>query len=164
MKPLPPPKAKKPEFKPLPPGSEVIGEMDMFTPGHMLIFPIKLGDCIDLLYEKRAQRLQVEKQVDVLKKDEESIRQHILSNFADQGIDGAYGKLATASVTETVVPTNVDWNVFWSNFEKARDMDLLERRIAKLAWRERYESGLLVPGTEPLNVVNLSLVKGSRTR
>lgn len=126
-------------------------------------FPNKLGPCIDLAYTTRAERLEyqreVEKKLDVMKKAEEEINDHILKTFSKVEIEQARGTLCSASIIRNVVPTGIDWPKVWKYIQKTGAFDLLEKRMAKAAWRERYENGEKVPGTEPFEMITLSLTK-----
>lgn len=126
-------------------------------------FPAKLGACIDLAYTTRAARLEyqreVEAKIEAMKADEKAVEDHIIKTFSKSEIEAARGSLCTAAITRNMVPTKVDWPKVYAYIKRTGEFDLMEKRIAKVAWRERYEAGKLVPGTEPFEMISLSLTK-----
>lgn len=118
-----------------------------------------LGEQIDELYQKRAERLELEKQVEELKKDEEAIKNYLLTTFGEEGLNGAKGSVATAAVSVQLIPHATDWPLIYKYIDENKAWDLLERRIGRMAYRSRYEAGEEVPGIEPISVATLSLTK-----
>jgi hypothetical protein len=126
--------------------------------------PDNIGDCIDLAYTLRAERLEKEKEIAVMRKREEDLRNHIFNSFDMANIEGARGKIATASVTEELKPEPKDWDQIWAYIVENSAFELMEKRIARVAYRELFEAGVLVPGTEAFMHKKLSLVKSTRSR
>lgn len=126
-------------------------------------FPSKLGECIDVAYTLRAKRLEYQREVEAklaeFKAAEQAIEDHIINKFSKSEIEGAKGKLASASITRAVYPKVTDWDKVWAYIAKTKQFDLMERRMAKVAYRERYEAGVQIPGTEPFEKMDLSLTK-----
>lgn len=126
-------------------------------------FPKTLGECIDLAYNLRAIRLELQKQYDEEiqkhKAREEEIEQHILMSFDKSDIEGAKGSLATASVSRMTVPAVKDWPAVFAWVSKQKAWDLLEKRMARVAYRDRLEAGEVIPGVEPFVKVSLSLTR-----
>lgn len=125
----------------------------------MPAFPKKLGACADLAHELRAVRLKVEEEVEALRANEAKLKEHILATLKEQGLDSATGETATVSVSKLTVPKVVDWDAFYAYIHKAKAWELLERRPARGAYKERLDAGKTVPGVEPVEVVNLSITK-----
>ena len=126
-------------------------------------FPKTLGECIDAAYKFREERLAKQKEYDeeiaFLKEREEEIEQHILHTFDKSDIEGAKGTLASASVTRMTVPTVKDWTEVFKWVAKKKAWDLLEKRMARVAYRDRLEAGEVIPGVEPFVKVSLSLTR-----
>lgn len=125
--------------------------------------PKTLGECIDLAYKVRAERLvkqkELEKELEVYRKKEEEIEQHILLSFDKADIEGAKGSLATASIQRMTVPSVKDWPVVYKWVSAHGAWDLLEKRMARVAYRDRLEAGEQIPGVEPFVKVSLSLTR-----
>lgn len=126
-------------------------------------FPKTLGACIDLAYEARAERLEyqrsVEEKLAAMKKREDEIEEHILQSFDKSDIEGAKGSIATASVSRLVVPAVKDWPKVFAYISKKKAWDLMEKRMARVAYRDRLEAGEIIPGVESFTKVSLSLTK-----
>lgn len=126
-------------------------------------FPAKLGSCIDMAYNLRAERIAYQREVDAklaeMKAAEQAIEDHIINKFSKSEIEGAKGNVASASITRAIYPKVVDWEKVYAHIKKTGQFDLMERRMAKAAFRERYEAGVLVPGTEAFEKMDLSLTK-----
>jgi hypothetical protein len=124
--------------------------------------PIKLpktmGACADLLYETREKRLAAQKIVDELAKQEAAVREHIINNLPKSDT-GASGKRARVSVITKQVPQVKDWDKFYAHVKKTGQFELMQRRLADTAIRERWDNGKQVPGVEAFGVVSVSLNK-----
>jgi hypothetical protein len=124
--------------------------------------PIKLpktmGACADLLYETREKRLAAQKIVDDLAKQEAAVREHIINNLPKTDT-GASGKRARVSVVTKQVPQVKDWDKFYAHVKKTGQFELMQRRLADTAIRERWDNGKQVPGVEAFGVVSVSMNK-----
>jgi hypothetical protein len=117
---------------------------------------------IDGLYDLRAQRLAIEKQVTELKLRETATKEEILSILNEQGLNGAKGLTATAAITHKTVPLVTDWEQVYA-FIRDQDMfALLQKRLTVTLWSALAEDGVAVPGTEPQVVTDLSLTRSTR--
>jgi len=123
---------------------------------------MSIGNMIDSLYDLRAQRLAIEKQVAALKERETATKEEILFLLQEQGLNGAKGLAATAAVTHKTVPHITDWDAIY-RFIRDQDMfALLQKRLTTTLWAALAEDGVIVPGTEPQVVTDLSLTKSTR--
>ena len=123
---------------------------------------LDLGACIDALYVARATRLARQKEVEMLAVEEGRIKEYLLLTLAENRLEGAKGRLATAATRRTVVPVLKEWDLFTQYVAKHKAFDLFERRVSRLAYRERLDAGKTVPGVEPFTVVELSLTKSGK--
>ena len=120
------------------------------------------GTMIDELYNLRAQRLEIEKQVAALKARETAAKQLIIDLLKVAGLEGAKGATTTAAITHKTVPVVTDWNAVYA-FIREQDMfALLQRRLTTTLWASLAEDGVAVPGTEPQVVPDLSLTRSTR--
>ena len=122
-----------------------------------------LGGAIDQLYQARERRLDLDRQVKALKSEEQQIKMEILDLLAISGLAKASGHLATAGVKSSVIPIVSDWDKVHEFIRTNNRFDLLQKRVSVIAWRDLYDSGELVPGTESVDDVDLSLTKSVRT-
>ncbi len=121
-----------------------------------LKLPKTMGACADLLFTTREARLKLQKEVDELAKTEAAVREHIINNLPKTDT-GASGKLARVSVVTKQVPQVKDWDKFYAFVKKTGQFDLVQRRLADTAIRERWDNGKEVPGVEAFGAVSVSL-------
>ena len=122
-------------------------------------FPKSIGASIDLLYTLRANRLEEEKKIEVLKNQESSLKQHIMSNFAKSELDGAKGKVASASIKRSTQGEVTDWEIYLKWIVKQKAYGCVQKRVGITALREYWDEGKTVPGVERVEVEDLSLTK-----
>ena len=116
----------------------------------------------ELIDEKLA--LTAEKKIhdtasQTLKESIEEKDHEIMAALGDAGIDQARAGDTTVFIQHTNVPQVTDWEAFYEFIYTNRALHLLERRPAVRAWREEFDGGILLPGTEPFEKVTL----GKRT-
>ena len=123
---------------------------------------MELGELIDLLYDTRAQRLVISKQVDDFKAWETELRDAIRVALDRVGLQKASGQKATCGLKETIIPIVNDWLAIQEYIRTENRFDLLQKRLSAPAWRDLKEEGILVPGTEEGIDYDLSLTKSTR--
>jgi hypothetical protein len=116
-----------------------------------------LGSLIDQLSTLRAARLALEEQVKVMKQDEGRLEDEFIALADEQGTTAAAGKLAKASITESIVPQVNDWDALYKFIQRKKYWHLLERRPSSASYRELLEQGVKVPGTVPFTKRKLNL-------
>lgn len=131
------------------------------------MFPRKnLGQKIDALYEKRAERIERQREVDEeiagMKRDEAALRDEIIAEMERSGQQKSTGTDATASIQTNLIPRATDWDAIYKYIKKNDAFDLLERRIGRKAFKDRTEQGEHVPGIDVFEEKDLSLTKATR--
>lgn len=121
-----------------------------------------LGETIDRLYDTRQERLKLQNEVGALKSNEAEIRAQILELLAAGGMAKASGMVATASIKKNIEPITADWEKIHAFIRQENRFDLIQKRLSAPAWRGLLEAGILVPGTEQVEVQDLSLTKSTR--
>lgn len=124
--------------------------------------PQKLGAMIDVFTELREQHREQNKVLKQIKDDMDELEEKILALLHEQGLDLGRGHTATASVSTNTVGTVVDWDAFGSYVMQNQALHLLERRVSSAAWRELFQAGEIVPGTEPYIKTTLNVRKLNR--
>lgn len=124
--------------------------------------PTSLGATIDLLYALRAERLALGKTLKEMQEKETAIELHLMNNFAKGDLEGARGKVATASLKYTTVADVTDWDAYYAYVAKNKAWELLQKRVGITALRERWDAKKQVPGVEPKTITDISLTKASR--
>lgn len=126
-----------------------------------IAFPSTIGGCVDNLYEARAKRLDLQKQVDQMAEVERQYENHILDTFDKSELKGVKGNLATASIKRTTVYQISDWDTFANYVAETKQFDLLRKQPGSRACAERFDAGDSIPGIEPFAKISLSLTKAS---
>ena len=121
-----------------------------------------LGEAIDTLYQARAARLAMAKEIKELQATETTAKANVLKLLGEAGLEKASGKLATAGITTDDVPYIKDWEQVYTYIKINDRFDLLQKRIGVVAWRDLFKDGILVPGTEAGVDTDLALTKSTR--
>lgn len=122
-------------------------------------FPKTPGACIDKLFQMRSERITFERKIKDMKETEKAWAEYIIQNFKKDKLDGAKGKIAAATIIYGTDPIVEDWDLFWAYVLKKKDSTLIQKRIAVMAVRERWDAEEQVPGIGSKPTVDLSLTK-----
>jgi len=103
---------------------------------------------IDQVHDVREQIRGLTKEVNALKTKKEDLEARLLETMDALGTDQSRSKVATATVTELVVPHVEDWEAFYKYITRTKSFYMLERRPAPVAYRETLEQrkGKAIPG------------------
>lgn len=125
--------------------------------------PNSIGRCADLYAAVRGLRLQMDKEVEAVKARETEIREHIINNLSKSQDTGAAGLKYRAQIVMKRAVKVADWPVFHSWVRKNDRFDMLQKRLSDKAvadWMDDAQNaGRLLPGTEALNVPDVSITK-----
>jgi len=121
-----------------------------------------IGQQIDALYMTRQKRLELQSEVEELKEIEAGCRITILDVLQHNGMAKATGLLATVSIKKSIEPITANWEQIHEFIRQENRFDLIQKRLSAPAWRGLLEAGILVPGTEKVEVQDLSLTKSTR--
>ena len=129
----------------------------------MTLSTTDLGSAIDALYNLREMRLGYERKAKELKTQETEARNAILATLEASGLQKASGHVATCGVKVSTIPIVTDWDQVFTYIKDHDRFDLVQKRISVLAWRETYDNEGLIPGTEAVEDIDISLTKASRS-
>jgi hypothetical protein len=121
-----------------------------------------IGTRIDAVYELRAERLKLQRQVDEIKLKETLEKESIREELGTMGLAKASGSLCTAGLTCKTVGIVENWDQVYDFIKDTDAFDLMQRRLSNDAWKARLDSGILIPGTYANEQWDLSLTKSSR--
>lgn len=116
-----------------------------------------IGFMTDELIKLRGQKRELEAQVAEIETSYNSMAEALMTRLENEGTSKGTGKLGTASISLSTVPTVTDWDTFGAYVVKTKQTHLFERRVSTAAWRELFEKKGAVPGTEPFNKKRLNL-------
>ena len=120
---------------------------------------MKLDDKIDEMYELREKKKELEAEVKELGAKITACSEWLLAKYREVGTTTARGSLASATVTESVVPNIVDWGAVSEWIMENDGVYLVHRRISAGPWKELQDAGTKVPGIESFTKTSISLRK-----
>lgn len=101
---------------------------------------------VDLFYEYRAARRELEKQVEAAKKREDAANADLLKMMQANGTTETQGKLGPVRLETEAKPSITSWPELCAFIHKRKAFELLQKRLTVAAVRERYEVGEDIPG------------------
>jgi len=114
-----------------------------------------IGQLIDTRARLKKKVKAQEEKLAEMKVDLEEVEADIDDLMKEQGLTRAAGKLEQVSYSESWVPDITDWDQYYKFIKRTGAFDLLHKRPSVTAWRERYNQGKIVPGTEPKKITKL---------
>lgn len=121
--------------------------------------PVQLGACADLIYQLRETRLGLERQAELVKKNESLVREYIIATLPKSEAMGVAGKVCRVTVKTKTVPQVKDWDKVYKFIKENDAFDLLQRRLSDAAVSERWDDDVEIPGVEEFTAVTLSMNK-----
>ena len=121
--------------------------------------PKRIGDVADLLYKTRAARLAKKKEMDDLQAQETALKNHLIDVLPKSEASGVAGKAARVQILVKQRVGVEDWDKFYAYIKKTGSFDLLQRRPAENAIKERWEGRKVVPGVAAEPYVDVSITK-----
>lgn len=125
---------------------------------------MKLGEKIDLAFELRERKRELDAESKQVGAEIEQLKLEIREELDQQGTLSTRSGLAAATITETVVPHIADWDeaVQWIMDNEATY--LIRRQISAGAYRDMLKAGDTIPGIEPFTKREVSLRKLSKQK
>lgn len=121
-----------------------------------------LPDLVDQYITARTQRLAIDKQAAELKEFEEILKDAIIAKFKEQDINALGANNGIVKMTKLIEPVAQDWQEIWDYIRETGSFELLHRRLANLAVKERWEAGVQLPGVGQQEVFKLSVSNSPR--
>ncbi len=120
---------------------------------------MKLDDTIDRLFLLRETKRGLEGQIKEVNADIDTLNNSLIAKYDEIGTVTARGRYASATITESVVPTIEDWGKVSQYILDNDAMYLVHRRISSGPWKELVDTGAVVPGIVPFTKRAISLRK-----
>ena len=127
----------------------------------MAEFALSIPQAIDRLYQTRAERLELSRQVKAIQETEMALKQWIIEKLKEDGAEASRGQTATGSITRSREANVQDWSALWEYIYENREESLVQRRVSITSMRERWDSGIIIPGVEVYEMEDLSLTKAA---
>lgn len=103
---------------------------------------------ITKLFNARQAIAEANKEVTALVQIRDEIESKLLAAMDAIGTEQARNKVATATVSEKIMPKVEDWDKFYAFIHRYKAYYLLERRCASVAFRETLDTrSKPIPGT-----------------
>lgn len=116
-----------------------------------------VGSQIDSMFKLREKKRALEAQVSEIEKQLADAETVLLEQLDKDGTTKVSGKLATISVTESIVPQVQDWDALYAYLQRKKAWYLLERRPSVTGFRELFQAGSKIPGVTPFTKRKLNL-------
>lgn len=120
---------------------------------------MKIDEKIDEMYMLRERKRGLEAQLKECVAEITECQTWLITRYKEVGTSTAKGVLASATITETLVPQIEDWGQVQEWVMENDAIYLLHRRISSGPWKELQDAGTDVPGIEPYTKVAISLRK-----
>ena len=120
---------------------------------------MKLDEQIDKMYMLREQKRGLEAQVKAVNVRIAEGNEWLLKRYAEIGTTTARGTLASATMTETIVPNIEDWSLVQQWILDNDALYLVHRRVSAGPWKELLDTGEHVPGIAAFTKRTISLRK-----
>lgn len=127
-----------------------------------VLIPEGIGAKIDLRQKLEADKKEAAEVVKAIEAHITSVETALLAQLDKEQTTNGGGKLATVSVTESIVPTVTDWDSFYKYIARMKYYHLLERRPSVTGCRELFETKGAIPGVMPFTKrkLNFTTKKG----
>lgn len=122
--------------------------------------PKTLAGCADRLYEARQERLEVNKDVEAFKAEEQAIKDYLIETLPKGDAGGIQGKVARVSIVTKQVPQVEDWDALYTFIKKTGYFQLLNRALNVASAMEMLENSKKpIPGVKMFGAVTVSVNK-----
>lgn len=120
---------------------------------------MRIDDKIDEMFMLRERKKGLEAQVKEVGAEITACTEWLLAKYREVGTTTSRGALASATVTETVVPNIIDWGAVSEWIIENDGVYLVHRRVSAGPWKELMDAGTEVPGIESFTKTSISLRK-----
>jgi len=119
-----------------------------------------LGGLIDQHFKLKAKKTAAQRKVDAVDAEIAALEERVRAIMREAKLDGAKGKAGSAALGMHVYPTLDDYDQFIAHVKKTGHFDLLQRRLAVGAVRERWENDEVVPGVTQYKELKVTFTAG----
>ena len=123
--------------------------------------PENVGALADGLKEIKELRIDMDKQVEAVRRREREIEEAIMTRLEETGDTGAMGTRYKVQLVKKTKPKIADADQFFAWVQQTGAFDMLQKRVAEKAvmdWAQEHD-GNLPDGLERIHVPSLSLTK-----
>jgi hypothetical protein len=122
--------------------------------------PDTFGECADKVYRIREAKRTLKREIDILTKEENLLKRHIIEKLPEEGATGVQGERARVTIVDKEVPTVADQAQFRTYLYNTGRFDLANKIVPNpKAVREMWEEGEEVAGISKFECTTLSITK-----
>jgi hypothetical protein len=118
--------------------------------------PKELAELGDEFWTVLQERLAADRAAALLKTKESKLQAQIVEEMRKENVSAIGGQRVSLTLKKEDVPTAESWEKVWGYIQETGQFDLLEKRLGKLACKERWENGIEIPGVVRFPVYKLS--------
>lgn len=115
------------------------------------------GAVVDRMLEIELEITELGKQEKVLNAEWSALENDLLQRFGEDEISAITGKRASASREVDVFANVKDWDELFRYIARTKSWELIQKRVAVKAFRERVEAGKMPPGTDRFDKVSIKI-------
>lgn len=105
--------------------------------------------------EVRAERLEMDRKANNLKKEEDAAKSFLIECFKEQKLEGMLIDGRATGLSTKKQPAVEDKEAFLAHIKATGELDLLQFRLATGAVQERWENEVEVPGIKEIELYDL---------
>lgn len=114
-----------------------------------------LKDLVDRFKAAEFERRQLDAKAMQLKQEENALKAALMAAMQESDTRAASGSDVVVTLAYFPEPVVEDWGMFTAYIATENDFSLIERRPAKLAIKERWADGVIIPGIGTFSVSKL---------
>lgn len=118
-----------------------------------------LASLADTYYATRERRLALQREVDLIDKEEKTLKGQIIKALKEGEAKAIGGKTVTVTLKTKNVAVAADWDKIHKYIIENDAWDLMQRRLLQSGIDARWEEGVALPGIEAFPVDELSISK-----
>jgi len=118
---------------------------------------MNIKELIDLYVQTKNAREELSSQVKEKTEKLGRLEGDIMALMSDAGLSQAASDKASCTMKMTKHPAIKDWQAFYGYVAQTSQFELLHKRLSSTAFRERWEAGEVIPGTEASEVWELTV-------
>jgi hypothetical protein len=118
---------------------------------------MNIKDLIDEFVATKNAREELSARVKEMTEKLGRLEGDIMALMSDAGINQAASDKASCTMKLSKHPAIKDWQAFYGYVQQTGQFELLHKRLSSTAFRERWEAGEVIPGTESSDVWELTV-------
>lgn len=123
------------------------------------VVPMTTPALVEFFINTRAERLELDRQAKEVKEQEDAAKAELLRRMSESGQHALASERMTVVLNRKEKPVPTDWAKLYAFILDTGAVELLQRRVAEGAIKERWEAGVEIPGVGVFPVDDLTIRK-----